>query len=252
MSAIQLSARSDSNDKDRNPRACRARGPIGAGKQARMNFVDGYSDLCYGCMAFWCYLLPTFDGGAAGLEVGTILNVRAISDGPRVVVASCESPRLQGQSRLRTFSDGVRVVRPLAWERRRATKWASASRVTSWPYSRARCRAEGISKPGVARNLGRTAVLTAESAYLRRVRPVGALHNHVRGLHGDLAALAHAGAIVAGPAFTATGSLKVRWTRPAGPPQEAGSTLRNLSTGAYAGPWCYLRSRHVAPWQALR
>jgi hypothetical protein len=105
----------------------------------------------------------------------------------------------------------------------------------SWRYVRARCRAEGISKARVARNVGRTAALSAESAYVRRVLPIG-VQNLSRGLHGDLAALARAGAIVAGLAFTATGFLKIRWTRPAGPPQEVGSTLRNFSTDAVAEP----------------
>jgi hypothetical protein len=149
MSAIQLSARSEGNDKERRPPACRARGPIGAGKPVRMNYVDGYSGLCYGYLGV----------------------------GP-----------------------------------------------------------EGIPRPRVARNVGRTSALTAESAYPRRVLPIGALPNLACGLHGDHAALARAGAILAGPAFTATGFLKVRWTRPAGPPQEAGSTLRNFSTGALAAP----------------
>ena len=102
----------------------------------------------------------------------------------------------------------------------------------SWPYFRDRCRAEGISKAIVARNVGRTAALSAESAYVRRVLPIGVLHNLSRGLHGDLAALARAGAIVAGLAFTAAGFLKIRWTRPASPPHTVGCTLRNLHADA--------------------
>lgn len=39
---------------------------------------------------------------------------------------------------------------------------------------------------------------------------LGVLHNLARGLHGDLAALVRAGAIVAGLPFTATGFLKIR------------------------------------------
>jgi hypothetical protein len=112
-------------------------------------------------------------------------------------------------------------VRPWAWT---DSSWPSSSTTT--------CR-EGISKARVARNMGRTAVLSAETVYVRRVLPVGALQNLGRGFHSDHAALAR-GAMVAGPAFTATGFLKVRWTRPAGPPHEVGSTLRNLTTGAVA------------------
>ena len=71
---------------------------------------------------------------------------------------------------------------------------------------------------------------------MRRVLPIGVLHNLGRGLHGDLAALARAGAIVAGLAFTTTGFLKIRWTRLAGPPQEVGSTLRTSPPDEGAKP----------------
>jgi GT2 family glycosyltransferase len=71
---------------------------------------------------------------------------------------------------------------------------------------------------------------------VRRVLPSGVLHNLSRGLSGDLAALARAGAIVAGLAFTATGFLTIRWTRSAGPPQEGGSTLRKSPAHEAAEP----------------
>jgi hypothetical protein len=74
---------------------------------------------------------------------------------------------------------------------------------------------------------GYRAALSAESAYARRVLPIGALPNLDRDLGGDLAAMDRAGTIVAGLAFTATGFLKIRWTRPAGPPHQVGSTMRN-------------------------
>ena len=126
----------------------------------------------------------------------------------------------------------------------------------SWPYCCAHCRVGGISKARVARNVGRTAALSAECACVRRVLPIGVQHNLARGLHGDLAAPARASAIVVGLAFTATGLLKIRWTRPAGPPQVVGSTLRDLRAGRYAptcasGPWGYRRSRHHAQRQAV-
>ena len=71
---------------------------------------------------------------------------------------------------------------------------------------------------------------------MRRVLPTGVLHNLVAVSGGDLAALARAGAIVAGLAFTTTGFLKIRWTRPAGPPHKVGSTLRNTHADAGAAP----------------
>ena len=74
-------------------------------------------------MAFWRHVLPTFDGGAVGFEVETFLNVRALAAGLRVVeVASFESPRIHGDSHLRTFRDGSRVLRTIARERRRLTR----------------------------------------------------------------------------------------------------------------------------------
>ena len=86
----------------------------------RLTFGGRYSDLCYGYMAFWRHVLPAFEGGAEGFEVETFLNVRALAAGLRVVeVASFESPRLHGESHLRTFRDGSRVLWTIARERRR-------------------------------------------------------------------------------------------------------------------------------------
>jgi glycosyltransferase involved in cell wall biosynthesis len=92
-------------------------------KAVRVTFGGRYSDLCYGYMAFWRHVLPTFDGGAIGFEVETFLNVRTLAAGLRVVeIASFESPRIHGESHLRTFSDGFRVLRTIARERRRVTR----------------------------------------------------------------------------------------------------------------------------------
>ena len=92
-------------------------------KAVQMAFGGRYSDLCYGYMAFWRHVLPTFDGGAIGFEVETFLNVRTLAAGLRVVeIASFESPRIHGESHLRTFSDGFRVLRTIARERRRVTR----------------------------------------------------------------------------------------------------------------------------------
>ena len=96
-------------------------------KAVRMTFGGRYSDLCYGYLAFWRHVLPTFDGGAIGFEVETFLNVRTLAAGLRVVeIASFESQRIHGQSHLRTFSDGFRVLRTIARERRRVTRARAA------------------------------------------------------------------------------------------------------------------------------
>jgi glycosyltransferase involved in cell wall biosynthesis len=89
----------------------------------RLAFGGRYSDLCYGFMAFWRHVLPTLEGDVQGFEVETFLNVRALGAGLRVVeVASFESPRIHGDSHLRTFRDGARVLRTIARERRRLSR----------------------------------------------------------------------------------------------------------------------------------
>lgn len=89
----------------------------------KLAFGGRYSDLCYGYMAFWRHVLPTFEGGATGFEVETFLNVRALAAGLRVVeVASFENPRIHGVSHLRTFRDGSRVLVTIARERRRLSR----------------------------------------------------------------------------------------------------------------------------------
>ena len=92
-------------------------------RAVRLAFGGRYSDLCYGFMAFWRHVLPTFDGDVRGFEVETFLNVRALAAGLRVVeVASFENPRIFGASHLHTFRDGSRVLATIARERRRLSK----------------------------------------------------------------------------------------------------------------------------------
>ena len=105
----------------------RAVGNLALTQVVRLAFGGRYSDLCYGYMAFWRHVLPTFDGGAVGFEVETFLNVRTLAAGLRVVeVASFESPRIHGQSHLRTFRDGTRVLRTIARERQRLRRARAA------------------------------------------------------------------------------------------------------------------------------
>jgi Glycosyl transferase family 2 len=85
----------------------------------RTAFGGRYSDLCYGYNAFWRHLLPVLDGDADGFEIETMLNVRALAAGMRVVeVPSYESPRIHGLSNLNTWRDGYRVLRTITRERR--------------------------------------------------------------------------------------------------------------------------------------
>lgn len=90
---------------------------------ARLAFGGRYSDLCYGYMAFWRRVLPVFDGTADGFEIETFLNVRALAAGLHVTeVASFERRRLHGESNLRTFRDGLRVLRTIVRERRQLAR----------------------------------------------------------------------------------------------------------------------------------
>src|SRR5437899_4572561 len=71
-----------------------------------------FSDLCYGYNAFWTRVLPQLALDRDGFEVETLMNIRALLVGLKVVeVASFESLRLSGQSGLRTFADGGRVLK---------------------------------------------------------------------------------------------------------------------------------------------
>jgi glycosyltransferase involved in cell wall biosynthesis len=102
----------------------------------RFAFGGRYSDLCYGYMAFWRHVLPTFEGEVQGFEIETFLNVRALAAGLRVVeVASFESPRVFGESHLRPFRDGSRALLTIAREHRRLSK-ARAQRGVPRPAAR--------------------------------------------------------------------------------------------------------------------
>lgn len=89
-----------------------------------------YTDLCYGYNAFWADMLPVLalpdttvaaPGGGMlwgdGFEIETLLTCRFAAAGARVTeVPSVERERIHGESNLRTFADGFRVLRTLARE----------------------------------------------------------------------------------------------------------------------------------------
>lgn len=99
-------------------------------------FGTRFTDLCYGYNAFWRDLVPTLqlpaldavapDGGMLwgdGFEIETVINCR-FAAGQVVIteVPSVELARIHGESNLRTFSDGTRVLRTLVAERFRASR----------------------------------------------------------------------------------------------------------------------------------
>ncbi|MFC4943686.1 glycosyltransferase family 2 protein [Pseudonocardia sp. GCM10023141] len=101
---------------------------------ANVLFRTAHTDLCYGYNAFWTALLPVLDlpsitapapqGGMLwgdGFEIETVLACRVAAAGLAVTeVPSVERRRIFGQTNLRTFADGARVLRTLLAERRRA------------------------------------------------------------------------------------------------------------------------------------
>jgi glycosyltransferase involved in cell wall biosynthesis len=81
-------------------------------------FGTDYSDLCYGYNAFWRHCLPVLDVDCSGFEVETLINIRIGRAGLDVrEVPSFERERVHGQSNLRTFRDGTRVLRTILAER---------------------------------------------------------------------------------------------------------------------------------------
>jgi glycosyltransferase involved in cell wall biosynthesis len=94
-----------------------------------------YTDLCYGFNAFWQRHVPIFGLDATspapadndgrlwgdGFEVETLINIRVAKAGLVVrEVPSFERSRIHGVSNLNAIRDGMRVVRTILAERRRA------------------------------------------------------------------------------------------------------------------------------------
>lgn len=81
-------------------------------------FRTSYSDLCYGYNAFWRHCLGAMSIDCTGFEVETLINIRIARAGLDIrEVPSFERDRIYGQSNLRTFRDGGRVLRTILRER---------------------------------------------------------------------------------------------------------------------------------------
>lgn len=95
-------------------------------------FGTDFTDLCYGYNAFWRRCLPLFDlevgepnepAWGDGFEIETLLNLRAACSGAQVTeVPSVEDRRRFGETNLNALRDGLRVLRTIAREYRRATR----------------------------------------------------------------------------------------------------------------------------------
>lgn len=81
-------------------------------------FGARFTDLCYGFSAFRRDCLPALDLRTDGFEIETEMTIHALKANLRIAeVASYECARRNGQSNLRTFRDGTRVLRTLVRER---------------------------------------------------------------------------------------------------------------------------------------
>lgn len=111
-------------------------GNAGLNLLANVLFGTRFTDLCYGYNAFWRRLLPVLDlppahtapGGSQemvwgdGFEIESVLSCRVAAAGLRVTeVPSRERARAFGETNLRTFADGARVLRTILAERSAAS-----------------------------------------------------------------------------------------------------------------------------------
>jgi glycosyltransferase involved in cell wall biosynthesis len=83
-------------------------------------YGGSFSDLCYGYNAFWTRTIRSLGLDGDGFEIETMMNVRALRAGLRIAeVPSFEAERVYGESRLRTFPDGWRVLKTIVREWRK-------------------------------------------------------------------------------------------------------------------------------------
>jgi glycosyltransferase involved in cell wall biosynthesis len=87
---------------------------------ANLAYGCAFTELCYGYMAFRRALVPRLRLDADGFEIETQIVVHAVKAGVRIAeVPSFEAPRRSGESNLRTFRDGGRVLREMVRARGR-------------------------------------------------------------------------------------------------------------------------------------
>jgi glycosyltransferase involved in cell wall biosynthesis len=103
-------------------------GNLGFTALVRILYGGRYSDLCYGFAGFWSSLVPVLDLDGDGFEIETQMNIRALRANLRIVeVPSYEFDRQHGESNLRTFPDGWRVLRTIF----REFRWAPLKELAS-------------------------------------------------------------------------------------------------------------------------
>lgn len=77
-------------------------------------FNASYTDLCYGYNAFKLNSIVDIDLSSDGFEIETELNIKVVKSGLRITeVASLERARINGDSKLNSFSDGLRILKTI-------------------------------------------------------------------------------------------------------------------------------------------
>ena len=80
-------------------------------------FGTRYTDLCYGYNALWTRHLDALDLDCGGFEIETVMNIRAAKAALRIQeVPSYEHRRVHGESNLRVFLDGWRILKAIRAE----------------------------------------------------------------------------------------------------------------------------------------
>ncbi len=156
-------------------------------------FSTSFSDLCYGYNAFWRDVVPVLDLPSPelsagtdemiwcdGFEIETVISCRVVAAGLKIAeVPSIERSRMYGQTNLRTFHDGYRVLRTIMAERRRAQaavpdKQAAQDKQDEHDQqARVPTTAESRTRPG---NVGEGRTRPVGIAE-HRTRPAGAVEN---------------------------------------------------------------------------
>ena len=81
-------------------------------------FKTQFTDLCYGYNAFWARHLELLEIDCAGFEVETLMNIRAAKAGLMIQeIPSHERRRIFGESNLRAFRDGWRILKVIIREK---------------------------------------------------------------------------------------------------------------------------------------
>lgn len=90
----------------------RAAGNRFLGAAANLLFGSRYSDITYGYNAFWSARTACLTGGGDGFEGELLMPIRAVQSDLTVAEVPCqEDERIHGESQLRPFRDGTRILK---------------------------------------------------------------------------------------------------------------------------------------------